>query len=94
MVKGTYADLQVQALYGEGILSQCHKADLSAWNRVQELRKIFESYPRVRQGQKETVTDTLRRLSKTLQIGVTDSEGRQIFLESLAFKKANLECKK
>ena len=37
--EGTYVDPQVQALYDEKILSQCHKAALNAWDRIRELGK-------------------------------------------------------
>ena len=32
----TYVESQIQALYGEEILSLCHKAALNAWDRIQE----------------------------------------------------------
>ena len=34
------------------------------------------------------------RLSKAVKVRVTNPEGRPIFIESLAFENAKLECKK
>ena len=43
---------------------------------------------------KEPFTDFLQRLTKAVQIRVTDPEARRVLIESLAFENANLECKK
>ena len=67
---------------------------LKAWDRILELRNIVESYLRVKQVQKKTFSDFLQRLTKTVQIGVTDSKAGHIIIESLAYKNVNLECKR
>ena len=36
----------------------------------------------------------LQRLTKVVQVGVTDTEARCVLIESLAFENANIECKK
>ena len=59
-----------------------------------DLGKRIESYTRVIQGQRELFSDFLQRLTKTVQIGVTDPEARHVLLKSLAFQNVNLECKK
>ena len=40
---------------------------------------------------REPFSDFLQRLSKVVQIGVTDPEARQVLIESLAFENANLK---
>ena len=59
-----------------------------------ELRKKIGSCIRIKQGQREPFTDFLQRLTKAVQLGVTDPEARHVLIESLAFENANLECKK
>lgn len=56
--------------------------------------KRTESYTKVRQGSKELFSDLLQRLTKAVHIGVSDPEARRVLIESLAFKNANLGCKK
>ena len=59
------------------------------------LEKWIDSYIRVKQGQRKYFSDCfLQRLTKAVQIGVTNPETRPIFIESLAFENANLEFKK
>ena len=48
----------------------------------------------LRQYSREPFSDFLQRLTKTVQIGVTDPDARQVLIESLTFENANLECKK
>ena len=74
--EGTYADLQVQALYDKQILFLCQKATLSAWDRIQQVGKLIKSYTRVKQGQREPFSAFLQRLTKAIQIGVTDPDAR------------------
>ena len=51
--------------------------------------KQIESYTRVKQHQREHFTDFLQRLTKAVQIEVTDPDARQVLTESLAFENAN-----
>ena len=66
--EGTYADPQIQALYNEQILFLCHKAALNALDRIQEPRKLIESYTKVKLGQREPFSDFFQRLTKALLI--------------------------
>ena len=75
-------------------MSLCSTAALNAWDRIQELGKRTESYIRLKQDQREPFTDFIERLTKAIQLGVTDPEARCILIESLTFENANLECKK
>ena len=59
-----------------------HTAALNAWDRIQELGKIIESYIKVKQGPRKHFSDILQ----SVQIGVTDPEARCILIESLALK--------
>ena len=79
--------------YDDHILSLCSRAALDAWDRIQKPAEN-ESYTRVKQCQREPLRDVLQRLTKAVQIGVTDPEARCVLIESLAFENANLECKK
>ena len=74
--EGLYSDPQDQAIYDEHTLSLCSTAALNAWDRIQELGKRIESYIRVKQGQREPFSDFLQRLTKAVQIGVTDPDAR------------------
>ena len=74
-------------------MSQSDMTALKAWDRIQELSNIVESYLRVKQVQKKIFSDFLQRLTKTVKIGVTDPEAGHIVIESLAYKNVNLECK-
>ena len=56
-------------------------------------RKRIESYTKVKQGQRKVFSDFLQKLTKVVQIGVTDPEARKVLTEFLAFENANLECK-
>ena len=94
LAEGTYADLQVQDLYDKQILSLCQKANLNAWDRIQQLGKWIESYTGVKRGQGEPFINFLQRLTKAVQTGVTDPEARWVLIESLAFENDNIECKK
>ena len=91
--EGLYSDPQDQSLYDEYTLSICSTIALNAWDRIQKLRKRVESYIRFKEGQREPFSDFLHRLTKAVQIGVTDPEVRRVPIESLAFENANLECK-
>ena len=93
-VHGKKLDPQDQALYDEHTLLLWSTAALNAWDRIKKSEKRTKSYVRVKQGQREPFTNFLQRLTKVVQIGVTDPEARQIILESLTFENANLECKK
>ena len=42
----------------------------------------------------ELFTDFLQKLTKVIQIGVTDPDSRWALIGYLAFENANLECKK
>ena len=55
-------------------MSLCSTVTLNAWDRIQELGKRTESYIRVKQGQREFFTDFLQRLTKSVQLGVTDCQ--------------------
>ena len=59
-------------------------------NQVKELNPI----PGLNRARKKFFSDFLQRLTKTVQIGVTDPEARQVHFESLAFENANLEWKR
>ena len=54
----------------------------------------MESYLRVKQGQRECFSDILQRLTKAVQIGITDPEARHKIIESLAYENTNIECKR
>ena len=49
---------------------------------------------RVKQCQREPFTDFLQRLTKAIQLGVTDPEARCVLIEYLTCENANLEHKK
>ena len=87
-------DLQDQAACDEHTLTHYHIAALSAWDSMQELGKSIESYTMVKQGRREPFYDLLQRIIKAVQIGVTDSEARLVFIESRAFVNANLKYTK
>ena len=72
----------------------CHTAALNAWDRIQESGNRFESYIRIKLGQREHLSDFLQVLTKAVQIGVSESDARWILTESLAFENTNLESKK
>ena len=91
---GLYSDPQDQSLSNEHILSLCSTADLNVWDRIQESRKRTESYLSVKHDQRETFSDFLQRLTKAVQIGVTDPVARHELIEYLAYENANLECKR
>ena len=74
-------------------MSLCSTAALKAWDRIQELEKRVESYLRVKQSEREPFSDFLQRLTKAIQIRVTDSVARCIINESLAYENVNIECK-
>ena len=69
-------DPQDQAACDEHTLTHYDTAALSAWNSIQELGKSTESYTMVKQGQRELFHDLIQRITKAVQIGVTDSEAR------------------
>ena len=50
----------------------------------------IESYIRVKQGQREHISDFLQRLTKAIQVVVTDPKARCVLIEKLAFENANL----
>ena len=54
----------------------CPSAAFNAWDRIQEPRNRTESYIMVKQGQRALFSDFLQRLTKTVQIEVTDPEAR------------------
>ena len=73
--EGHNSDPQEQTHYDECTLSLCSTAALNAWDRIQELgTQRIESYIRVKQGQREPFTDFLQRLTKSVQLGVTDCQ--------------------
>ena len=74
--EGHYADPQSQAIYNEHILSLCHTAALNACDMVKAPARRIESYAKLIQGQREFFSDFLRRLTKGIKTGVTDSEAR------------------
>ena len=89
-----YSDPEDQALYNEHTLSLCTTAVLKAWDKIQELGKKVESYLRVKEDQRQPFSDFLQRLTRAVQIGVTDPEARCIIIEFLAYENANIECKR
>ena len=72
-------------------MSLCSTAALNACDRIQDLGKRIESYIRVKQSQRAPLSDFLQRLSKAVQIGVTDPEARHVIIEFLAFENTNIE---
>ena len=62
--------------YDKQTLPLCHTTTLNAWDRIQELRKIIESYAMAKQGQRKHFSDFIQRLIKAFQIGETDPEAR------------------
>ena len=54
----------------------------------------MESCLRVKQGQKEPFSDFLQRLTRAIQMGITDPEARRIIIQSLDYENANIECKR
>ena len=91
--EGLYSDPQDQALYNDHTLSLCTTAALKAWDRIQELGKGVESYLMVKKGQRETFSEFLQRLTRDVEISITDPEARHTIIESLAYENANTECK-
>ena len=91
---GHYSDPQEQAHYDEHTLSLYSTAALNSWDMIQKPRKITEPYIRAKQGQRELFTDFLQRLTKAVQLGMTDPEARLVLIESLTFENVNLECTK
>ena len=81
-------------MYNEHILSSCSIEALNAWERIQKWEKRIELYIRVIKVLRGTFSDFLQRLTKAVQVGVTDPEARCVLIESLAFENANLKCKK
>ena len=73
-------------------MSLFHTATLNAWSKFWELGKRIESYDRVKQGKREHFSDSLQRLTKAVQIGVTDLEARWVLIKSMVFENANIEC--
>ena len=59
----------------------------NAWDSIQELGKIIESYTRVKQGQREHFSSFLQRLAKAEKLGVTVPDARQVLIESMNFEK-------
>ena len=86
--KSCYADPQSQALYNERNLSLCHTEALNACDRIQELGRRTEPYIRVKQNLREPSSDFLQRLTKAVQIEVTDPDARQVLTESLDLENA------
>ena len=74
--KGCYANPQSQALYNEHDLSLSHKEALNAWDRHQDLGRRTESFIKVKQNPREPSSDFLQKLTKGVQIEVTDPEAR------------------
>ena len=62
--EGQYSNPLYQVLYNKHTLSLCSTAALNAWDRIQELGKIIESHIRVKQGQREPISDFLQRLTR------------------------------
>ena len=89
-----YSDPQDQTFYDDHILSVCTSPALKAWDKVQEPGHNVESYLRVKQAQRERFSEFLQRLTRIVQIGITDPEPRLIIIESLAYEYANIECKR
>ena len=78
-----------RAYYDKCTLFLCSTAALNAWDRIQELEKRIESYIRAKHDQREPFTDILERLTKAVQLGVTDPEARFVLIESFVFENAN-----
>ena len=57
LVRDISPDPQDQVIDKENILTLCSTAALNIWDRIQKLRKKFESYIRVKQGQREPFSD-------------------------------------
>ena len=84
-----YSDPQEQGHYDEFILSLCSTAALNAWDRIQGPGKSIESYIRVKPCQKEPFSDFLQRLTKAVQVGMSDPKTRHVLIESLTFENVN-----
>lgn len=63
-------------------------AALNAWDKVEESEKRSESFAKIVQGPKEASSDFLQNLTSAVNKIVSDSEVRQILIESLAFENA------
>lgn len=54
----------------------------------------MESYLRLKQGQRDPFSDFLQRLTRAVQIGITNPKARHIIIKSLAYENANIEWKR
>ena len=57
--EGDYIIIERQSLHYAHTLALCCAAELNAWDRIEEVRKKFESLVKVIEGPKETFTDFL-----------------------------------
>lgn len=72
-----------QSIYDAHTLVLWHAASLNSWDRIEEVGKKIESLTKITQGLTETFTDFLQRLTSAVNRMITNSEARQIIIESL-----------
>lgn len=77
-------------------MALCHEAALNTWDRVEDVGKITESFIKVLQGSKETLTYLfiyLQRFTSAVNRIIQNSRARQT-IESLAFENNNSQFKR
>lgn len=91
--EGEFADPQIQAGYDEHTFYLCQIAALNALNKVREPGERVESYSKVTQGPRERFSEFLQRLSRAIDLQITDPNIRRLLTESLAYENANPQYK-
>ncbi|MGE9804406.1 hypothetical protein ACQP3L_27800, partial [Escherichia coli] len=76
------------------MLSLFRKAALNAWNKVREPGEQLEAYTRIEQGPTEQFQDFLQRLTRAVELQVTDPETRQSIIYTISYENANPICKR
>ncbi|ERE68969.1 Retroviral nucleocapsid protein Gag containing protein [Cricetulus griseus] len=87
--KDIYADPQVQAEYDDHILSLCKKAALNTWDKAREPGEQLEAYTKIEQGPIELFQDFLDRLTRAVELQVTDLAIRHSIVYTIAYDNAN-----
>jgi hypothetical protein len=76
---GQFAEIAVQAVFDEEILTLCLLAVLNAWDKAADSEKRFEPFSQGIQGAKEALSDFLQWLTSAVE---------KMYIESIS-KKGN-----
>lgn len=94
MGSGTWLGVDKRLQYSDEAILQVRACCLNAWDEATTPGQSEHAFTTITQSSKEPYADFLARLQSAMQGAVTQTDVRDLLLQTVAFENANSECQK